>query len=109
MIGNVLRRHIVSWTVTVAAVSLIAYLNIGCPFLRLTGLPCPTCGVTRAMIAIVSGNIYDYCRYQPLALPLVVSVLLMLHISRFRRKGAVVVFSVGTAVVNLIVYFHRIR
>lgn len=33
------------------------HLVVACPLLQLTGLPCPTCGGTRALAALVSGDL----------------------------------------------------
>jgi hypothetical protein len=40
-----------------------------CPFHALTGLPCPTCGVTRALAALVAGNLGASLRLHPAVLP----------------------------------------
>lgn len=47
-----------------------------CPFLLLTGFPCPACGVTRALDALAHGDTTGYWQHHPLALPLAVVVVL---------------------------------
>lgn len=37
-----------------------------CPFAHLTGLPCPTCGGTRAVRALLAGNFRAAFRWNPL-------------------------------------------
>lgn len=37
-----------------------------CAFHRLTGHPCPTCGTTRAALALVHGHVIDAISYNPL-------------------------------------------
>ena len=37
-----------------------------CPFLALTGLPCPTCGGTRALAALATGNLSGAFLLNPL-------------------------------------------
>lgn len=32
---------------------------LGCPFRHLTGIPCPTCGMTRSFMAIARGNLSE--------------------------------------------------
>ncbi|QEG41205.1 DUF2752 domain-containing protein [Roseimaritima ulvae] len=39
-------------------------------FLALTGLPCPTTGGTRAMLALWEGRLSDSLRHNPLAVPI---------------------------------------
>ncbi|HEX7517338.1 MAG TPA: DUF2752 domain-containing protein [Chthoniobacterales bacterium] len=38
-----------------------------CPFFALTGLPCVTCGATRATIAFLHGDFLSALRWNPLA------------------------------------------
>lgn len=38
-----------------------------CPLRSVTGLPCPTCGSTRAMLALLDGRLDDAARLNPLA------------------------------------------
>lgn len=42
-----------------------------CPFMALTGLPCPGCGMIKAMVALYRGHIVESLRYHLLAIPLV--------------------------------------
>ncbi len=37
-----------------------------CTFHRLTGHPCPTCGTTRAALALLHGHVIDAITYNPL-------------------------------------------
>ena len=39
----------------------------GCPFLALTGLPCPTCGVSRAALALARGDLPEAFARHPCA------------------------------------------
>lgn len=36
-----------------------------CPFLKVTGLPCPGCGMTRSCLALLRGNWADVWRLNP--------------------------------------------
>lgn len=46
-----------------------------CPFLALTGVPCPFCGLTRATIALGHGDVHGALGFHPLA-PLVLALIL---------------------------------
>ena len=87
---------------------IISVLDIGCPFLFLFKIPCPTCGVTRAILAFLRGDLKSYLRFQPMAIPLLFAVWLALHQRLFSQKRMVwsIVFSI--VVFNLILYLVRI-
>lgn len=44
----------------------LAGILFQCPFLSLTGLPCPTCGATRTMIHLSRGDIHSALAMNPL-------------------------------------------
>ena len=46
-----------------------------CPFLALTGVPCPFCGMTRATIALGHGDLHAALGFHPLA-PVVLALVL---------------------------------
>ncbi|RMH59638.1 MAG: DUF2752 domain-containing protein [Candidatus Hydrogenedentota bacterium] len=37
-----------------------------CTFRRVTGFPCPSCGTTRAVLALLGGDLAEAIRFQPL-------------------------------------------
>lgn len=57
-----------------------------CIIRKIIKIPCPTCGVTRAMLSLLTGNIQKYFYYNPMALPLCLAVFLMLAGNRFKIK-----------------------
>lgn len=40
---------------------------LACPLKELTSIPCPTCGTTRALLALARGDVWSALRLQPLA------------------------------------------
>jgi hypothetical protein len=70
-------------------VALIAFAGLGlaaaaafaslplppCPFRAMTHLPCPGCGMTRSVAALLHGNLALSFRYHPLGPPLVLGAL----------------------------------
>lgn len=46
-----------------------------CPFLTVTGIPCPFCGLTRATLALGSGDIGTALAYHPLV-PVILALIL---------------------------------
>lgn len=47
---------------------LTKFLNISifCPFHKITGFYCPGCGITRMLLALISGDFYQAFRYNSL-------------------------------------------
>jgi hypothetical protein len=59
-----------------------------CPFLALTGMPCPLCGTTRAWDASLHGDLATAFRFHPLAplvLPLWIVATMAITLSVDRR------------------------
>ena len=83
--------------------------SVGCPFYRLTGIPCPVCGMTRAYLAAFQLDFAAAFRMHPLWPTAVLLILLILwkegRIFRSRKKN--VLFYVGWSVLFLTVYLNR--
>ena len=62
-----MRRHAVLW-VSLAAFLLLAWSLTGtsCTLRSITGLPCPGCGLTRALIAALRGDLAAALQLHPL-------------------------------------------
>ena len=60
---------------------------LACPFRALTGLPCPLCGMTRAVVAAMHGHVLASLRFNPagvLVIALAVALLGGLRLDRVR-------------------------
>lgn len=74
-------KHI--WLGIVAAVMYLAFMELvlhnGCPFVVLTGFPCPACGLTRAGIHLLKGEWLEAFRLNfaiyPIAALFIVAVI----------------------------------
>ncbi|MBQ8351294.1 MAG: DUF2752 domain-containing protein [Clostridia bacterium] len=83
----------VNWKVSVCRLMLLCALLavlviVGCPFYRFFETPCPACGVTRAWLALLHGNVRLAFSYHPLfwLLPfLPLALLWRRHIQGGRR------------------------
>lgn len=62
-----------------AAIVIYFLLPIKCPIKYFFDIPCPTCGMTRAMIALLKGDVGAYLGYNPLALPFLLLLLFAMH------------------------------
>lgn len=87
-------------------VIFLSVLDIKCPIYYVSGIRCPTCGVTRAMISLFSLDFNSYISYHPLALELSASVWLMLHIKLFKEKKYIYFFVLVTLFFNTLLYLN---
>lgn len=64
-------------------------LMFPCPVYKLSGFPCPGCGMQRAIIELLKGNIIDSFYYYPGLLPLIAMIIiLIIHLIFNLRNGA---------------------
>ncbi len=107
MIGKIIKRHIILLAIICLFMLFGKLTGIGCLFLLLFKLPCPTCGMTRAMLSLIRMDLQGYFTYNPMALPVCIAVWLMLNLDMIKHKKAVIIFSIVTVAANLLVYFGR--
>lgn len=95
---------------TVLGVAAVYYiLPFGCPVKYFLHFECPTCGMTRAMLSLLKGDIAGYFSYNPAALPFLLVLLFAVHkdLLPFKPKTKNAVLIIGTIGV-VIVYFLRL-
>jgi hypothetical protein len=94
--------------VAVATCAAVAFDVSLCPFATLTGIPCPSCGLGRAIVALVLGDPAAAFRFHPLvfaALPAIAAAILHLATSsslaspRRARSERVLVLGASTLLV----------
>jgi hypothetical protein len=71
-ISTLLRDRKFGLILTGAAGLHIALLSLGlpswdCPFFKLTGIPCPGCGLSRACLLLLSGEVWASIRFHAFA------------------------------------------
>ena len=59
---------------------------VGCPIFQITGIVCPTCGVTRAWLTFFRGNIGEAFRYHALFPLIPLFLFVFAHRSSFLKK-----------------------
>lgn len=63
------------------------YINFRiCLFYNIFKIPCPSCGMTRAITEIIKGNILESFRYNILAFPLIIIILSLVLFSLFNKE-----------------------
>jgi len=84
-------------------VALWGFLSVyGCPIYKLCGITCPTCGVTRAWISFISGNIDLAFRYNLffLFIPFIVYLYIFPPKHRF--------FQIGTIIFTIVLFAYNV-
>ena len=107
--NSILKKHLLFLAVGCFFAAVIHFSGIGCPFLWAFHIPCPTCGVTRATVSLLTGDVGGYLSHQPFAVPLIAAVLLLLHLKLFKKGRAfVMALSIGICVLNFAYYLYRL-
>lgn len=108
--GKLLALHGIVILAILLYLFLLNYFSIGCPIRSLTGIPCPTCGVTRALLSLLRLDFAGYFRYNPMAVPLCVAIFLAFH-EKLLRIGLrwFLALIIGTAVLTFVVYLIRLK
>lgn len=103
------KKYICAYALILGICAIYWSLGITCPVLLLTGWMCPTCGTTRALLALMRCDVQMYLYYQPLAIPLVIAVMLCIYfqVSQKPLKGFSAVFIAATLFANTIQYISR--
>ena len=102
------KSHLFALVVLTLYVAAGYFFKLGCPVFTFLGLPCPTCGGTRALLSLLRFDIGGYFSYHALALPLLAAVWLMIHQRLFQRKKAIFIFVCGVLILNTAYYAVRI-
>lgn len=82
---------LISGVLYLKVISPVFNIHIPCIFNKITGFDCPGCGITRASLALLDGNIYQAFRYNMLVfflIPLYV-VYAVLEKKRLMQQGKV--------------------
>lgn len=58
---------------------------LACPMRTLTGIPCPFCGMTRAVVAALHGHVLESLRFNPAGILVVMLAFAFLAGVRFER------------------------
>ncbi|MDD4150789.1 MAG: DUF2752 domain-containing protein [Bacteroidales bacterium] len=81
-----------------------------CPVKQVTGLPCPGCGMQRAIIELIRGNIIESIISYPALIPLIIMLcILILHFKFEFKHGAAILkyFFIFNAIIISINYIFE--
>ena len=80
-------------------------IGITCPIKAIFGYNCPTCGMTRALLSLLSGDLKMYFTYNPMALPCFFAFFWLIHRNIFHYKNFFDILCIVILIMNLILYF----
>jgi hypothetical protein len=90
-------------------------LPIFCPFKALTGIPCPGCGMTRAILSMAKGDFHGAVGHNPfsffLLFMVIISVVPMKYIGRLPSAAPVVMnYFLIAALIAVVIFwiFYRL-
>ncbi len=109
-IKKIVMEHLIIIIVASLYIIFINISGIGCPIAAVIGKPCPTCGITRAIVSLISMDLKAYMSYNPMAIPMCIALILGVHRSFFvkyiKRIDWIVIIIV---VLTLVVYLVRLK
>jgi hypothetical protein len=74
--------------------SLPVHPPLACPLRTLTGIPCPLCGATRAVVALAHGDVFQSLRFNPVGIVVVlvaIALIAGLRVERLRVAPWIVI------------------
>ncbi len=106
------KKTIIVATVVILAVATLLLSDIyKCPLNYVLGIPCPMCGMTRALISALSGNFIDAFHYHPLWIIIILGTLfIVMYELRVIRipKAAFNTICIILGVLLVVCYIYRL-
>lgn len=99
--------------IIISALFAFSYF-IGCPIRLITGMPCPSCGMTRAYISLLNGDLPKAFYFHPLffLLPIALVLVILLLLNEKKRSGKFTrplnVISISLLGVYILTYLVRL-
>ena len=104
---GILKKHILYVIAILIVIVFLAITNIGCPFLYLFGVPCPTCGMTRAFIALLRFDVKASISYNPMTIFMILAIFLGIHKKKIKYKKIVDITIIVIASLTFVFYVFK--
>ena len=101
------RTYVIAFAVTLLLYSIMFGFGITCPIKYLTGLSCPGCGMTRAILCLLRFDFSGAWFYHPLVFALPIFALAYIFFAVKRNKKAQNITLIVIATVFFAVYLAR--
>lgn len=104
----ILKNKSVILFLTVIIFAIYVFSDTKCLFYKITGFPCPTCGMTRAIFAIFHCDIKSYVKYNIMAVPVALVLVCEFFSDIFgNKKTALNIFCAVILMFNFLYYLKR--
>lgn len=81
-----------------------------CPMKMIFGIPCAGCGLTRAMLSFLSGNIEQAINYHPLFFLVGIELVYLLFRKHFKLKSKTeLAILIVTVILFIVTYIYRLK
>ncbi|HHX69363.1 MAG TPA: DUF2752 domain-containing protein [Gallicola sp.] len=104
-------RHLLVILIIIFYYFLLHILEVTCLIRGTTNIPCPGCGSTRAMLALLRGDFKGYIYYHPGAILILLTVFVAFHsesLFKVINKKTVNIFIIINSLIIIIIYFVRL-
>jgi len=106
--SNLLKKLIFHAVVLTALAFVLLFLDI-CPIKSIIGIPCPTCGMTRSLQALLNLDFRLSFYYNPMTIPFCLVLWFAIHKDMFKMgKKTKDIILIVSAVVIFTVYITRL-
>lgn len=106
---SILGMHLLFLGLGILFLFIYSWLDITCLLRYATGIPCPTCGATRAMFSLARLDFIGYWLYNPMALPLVFAFLAVFHYRLLPKFRLFIIIYVSIVIVlTVVLYIYRL-
>lgn len=102
------RKNIVVRAITFLGVLAFGVI-FGCPFYNVLGISCPCCGLTRAWICFLKGDMVGAFSYHPLFIPIAVVLVLFVLEECFSSKKLKEIFFCVSGILIFLLYIVRMK
>lgn len=101
-----MKKIIIIFSFLFLIVLLRYFLRLGCVVQRIAHIPCPACGMTRALISFLKMDLNSYFYYNAFAVPVTFSVAFLLCDTK--KFKAMKFISIIIIFLNFFYYLYRL-
>lgn len=87
---KIIRKHIFYILLLLIIFAILYFFKVPCFFRFFTGIPCPSCGMTRAFSSLIKLNFRESFYYHPLLIPSLIAAFIAIHMNvsalKFNKK-----------------------